>query len=90
MLAVILTKSFRCLCFILSKVYKSLFFCVLELCFLVQPVYGLPMSYLLSKGPFQRYKETRKHWTYANGNGYNPSQLRGFRAVNNIPLMQVF
>lgn len=31
MLAVILTKSFRCLFH--SKVYISLFFCVLELCF---------------------------------------------------------
>ena len=56
MLAVILTKSFRCLCFIL-KVYISLFFCVLEL-FLVQPVCGLPTSSLLSKGLSKGHEET--------------------------------
>lgn len=38
-----------------SKVYISLFLCVLDL-FLVQPVCGLLTSSLLSTGPFQRYK----------------------------------
>lgn len=63
MLAVILTKSFRCLFH--SKVYISLFFCVLELCFWYSLCACVCVcarvcmtAYKLSavKGPFQRYK----------------------------------
>lgn len=53
MLAVILTKSFRCS--FDWKVYISLFFCVLELCFWYSLCVDC-LQALLSKGPFQRYR----------------------------------
>lgn len=56
MLAVMLTKSFRCLCFIGKCTYSYFSVYYLKSVFLVQPVCRLPTSSLLSKGPFQRYK----------------------------------
>lgn len=85
MLAVILTKSFRCLCFTLKCTYP--YFSVYLNC-----VFGTACvwtAYKLSavKGAFSKgTKETRRHWTYAKWkqSSYS-SQLRGSRSSEQHP-----
>lgn len=71
MLAVILTKSFRCSFH--SEVYMSLFFCVLEFLFLVQPSSPCGLSYNLSAVIGAFLMVHRIHWTYANSELVFPS-----------------
>lgn len=84
MLAVILTKSFRCLCFTLKCTYP--YFSVYLNC-----VFGTACvwtAYKLSavKGAFPKVQRvTRRHWTYANGNSSYSSQLCGLKSSEQHP-----
>lgn len=83
MLAVILTKSFRCLFH--SDLYIFLFFCVLELCCCWYSPRDLSYHLSAVDGAFPKVQAI--HWTYANPQ-FVFIGFCGERSRNSSPLMQ--
>lgn len=69
-----------------SKVYISLFFCVLELCFWYSLCVDCLQALCCQRGLSKGTKETRRHWTYAKWkqSSYS-SQLCGSRSSEQHP-----
>lgn len=88
MLAVTLTKSFRCSCFTLKCTYP--YFCVYLICFWYSLCVDCLQALCCQQGLSKGTKATRRHWSYANWNQslFVPAmQFKG--AVNNIPPMRM-